>query len=402
MAQPEFFKLKNDVDKIATSLLRFNVEFYDEAKFKYFVDNHMVNLFHSYDEICISGHFSEGLAELICSKLEGVRKNLTLRILTSSTGTSSIEALRKIQDAGAKIRYNRRTHFRMFVGKSESQGYLILGSFDFNKEGMTMDRRNAGISTTHPDLVQSAYKYFMKVWQEERDSIPLDEKFPDERKRISYDETGVTAGHLAYHPRARDKKILLPDDIDSQIIGQAPHSPWEVVNPKDSGIEVTDILDEVKTGQKMMRVYNDNTRGSIERKFEESEHILLEYDLWHSRYWRRSLGSPFIIQSSQHVGAPNGFRPVYMEISNKWLVHGFPEEKIIEIKEKMWYHISVEVNCTDHYYIVSVNNEVKMKRPLHEGFTSVNSIRTKNFANQQVTWETYLKAIKVTQLGAHR
>ena len=182
MVQPKYSKLKNDAADIATRLLGFNVDFYDEAKFKYFVDNHMANLCHAYDEICISGHFSEGFAELICPKLEGVRKNLTLRLLTSSTGTSSIEALRKIQDAGAEIRYNRRTHFRMFVCKSESQGYLILGSFDFNKEGMTMDRRNAGISTTHPDLVQSAYKYFMKIWEEKRDSIPLDEKFPDKRK----------------------------------------------------------------------------------------------------------------------------------------------------------------------------------------------------------------------------
>lgn len=189
MAQPKFSKLKNDAADIATRLLGFNVDFYDEAKFKYFVDNHMVNLFHAYDEICISGHFSEGFAELITSKLEELRDNVKLRLLTRSTGTSSIESLRKIQDAGAEIRYNRRAHFRMFVCKSESQGYLILGSFDFNKEGMTMDRRDAGISTHHPDLVQSAYKYFMKIWEDKHDSIPLDEKFPDERKKAKEQKT---------------------------------------------------------------------------------------------------------------------------------------------------------------------------------------------------------------------
>ncbi len=182
MSQPNFSKLKNDATNIATRLLGFNVDFYDQVKFKHFVDNYMVELFSCYDEICISGHFSEGFAELICPKLEGVRKNLTLRLITKGHGVKTVNSLRKIQDAGAEVRWNDKTHFRMFVGTSTIGGVLLLGSFDFNKEGMSRERRDVGIYTTHPDLVQSAYEYFMNVWNEERDSIPLDEKFPDDRK----------------------------------------------------------------------------------------------------------------------------------------------------------------------------------------------------------------------------
>ena len=180
MVQRKYNKLKKDATNFATRLQEFNVDFFDQVKFKRFVDTEVVELFSCYDEICISGHFSEGFAELVCQKLNGVRTNLTLRLLTSSTGIASIEALRRIQDAGAEIRYNRNLYFRMFVGKSSVGGILVLGTFDFNRDGMGMNRRDAGIHTSHPDLVQSAYEYFIKVWNEERGSIPLDEKFPDE------------------------------------------------------------------------------------------------------------------------------------------------------------------------------------------------------------------------------
>ena len=89
--------------------------------------------------------------------------------------------MKRIQDAGAEIRYNRNQYFRMFVGTSTIGGVLVLGTFDFNRDGMGMNRRDAGIHTTHPDLVKSAYDFFMKVWKEERGSIPLDVKFPDEK-----------------------------------------------------------------------------------------------------------------------------------------------------------------------------------------------------------------------------
>ena len=56
-------------------------------------------------------------------------------------------------------------------------GLLVIGSFDFNTEGMSKERYDAGIKTKNPDLVLSATELFMKIW-EDSDSVPLKEKYP--------------------------------------------------------------------------------------------------------------------------------------------------------------------------------------------------------------------------------
>lgn len=44
-------------------------------------------------------------------------------------------------------------------------GYLILGSFDFNREGIGDLRKDAGIITENPELVEAALSYFNDVWE---------------------------------------------------------------------------------------------------------------------------------------------------------------------------------------------------------------------------------------------
>jgi hypothetical protein len=53
-----------------------------------------------------------------------------------------------------------------------------MGSFDFNTEGMSKERYDAGIKTQNPDLVLSAVELFEQIW-DEPESLPLNEKYPE-------------------------------------------------------------------------------------------------------------------------------------------------------------------------------------------------------------------------------
>ncbi len=200
--QSRFSKLINDANNISKDILGFRVSFYDEALFKKFVNRDVGSLCQTFDEICITGYFSDGIAKIITKSLKGL--STRVRIITQEHNLSrkndkrNLASLRKIQDAGVKIRVNHRTHFRMFLCKSKTKGLLVLGSFDFNKEGMNEERRDAGIYTTHPDLVESAFEYFNNVWNDEHDSKPLDEAYPDpkekkkEKTELMKDEPSIT------------------------------------------------------------------------------------------------------------------------------------------------------------------------------------------------------------------
>jgi hypothetical protein len=89
-----------------------------------------------------------------------------------------------MQEKGIEIRVNDRIHTRLFIGYSDrdlntdSNGVLLLGTFDFNKEGLSEDKINAGILTRHPDLVKSARELFERVWEEKIDTKPLNEAYP--------------------------------------------------------------------------------------------------------------------------------------------------------------------------------------------------------------------------------
>jgi hypothetical protein len=172
----------------------------------------MGQLFQSFDEVCITGYFSDGFAKNIIKNLKGLRAKV--RIITQEhniqrpNDRKNLASLRKIQDAEVEIRVNHRTHFRMFLCKSEKQGLLVLGSFDFNKEGMNEERRDAGIYTTHPDLVESAYEYFKIVWNDEHDSTPLDEKYPDSKSRKR---------KPSRRPFRDESPVILPEEMANEI-----------------------------------------------------------------------------------------------------------------------------------------------------------------------------------------
>ena len=188
----KFDKFHNILANLPEQLNKFKVDFKNRNDFKDFAFNLSGNL-KSWNEVYVTGYFSEGargefnkIAEwkklrLICPKFR----------LSSERNRSDLQALRKLskveplgKNAGVEIKISNMVHARLFVAfnrilqTEDYSGLLVLGSFDFNKEGIAGERFDAGISTQNPDLVKSAIKLFEEIWNDDS-SKPLDEAFPE-------------------------------------------------------------------------------------------------------------------------------------------------------------------------------------------------------------------------------
>lgn len=95
---------------------------------------------------------------------------------------TSARILKKIAEVGAKIKVNHRLYARLLVAYhsfdlvKEWTGLLVIGSFDFNSECIGRERYDAGIKTTHPDLIRSAVELFEQIWNDP-ESLPLLERY---------------------------------------------------------------------------------------------------------------------------------------------------------------------------------------------------------------------------------
>jgi len=97
--------------------------------------------------------------------------------IKTSRDKKNLQVLKKLANAGAEIRFNNRLHARFLVAHTPeigSRGLLLIGSFDFNTECIGIERYDAGIKTTHPDLVKSAIEIFEQIW-DEPESITLED-----------------------------------------------------------------------------------------------------------------------------------------------------------------------------------------------------------------------------------
>jgi len=183
----EFNGLTNRLELWQSDLKKFRVEFFDSEKFRGFVNN-LYNELDGFMEICITGYFSETIRNTLDSMARGSpRRNI--RLLSPMydpeskrrRDKQSLNTLRKLGEAGVKVKLNDRLHARFLVAFNRYHkqppkvgGFLVIGSFDFNKEGFAAERYDAGLKTQHPDLVQSAMEFFEKVWKD-HDSQALDE-----------------------------------------------------------------------------------------------------------------------------------------------------------------------------------------------------------------------------------
>jgi hypothetical protein len=165
----------------------FPIDFINRDSFKDFADHLYDNLTGgSYDEVCITGYFSETIREPLeqFSKMQGHKVRLICQELDPNKPRErkNLDVLRKLCKTGVEVKVNYRIHARFLVAHileflPKTVGLLILGSFDFNNECIGKERLDAGIKTKHPDLVKSAIQFFDGIWNT-TESIPLIEKYP--------------------------------------------------------------------------------------------------------------------------------------------------------------------------------------------------------------------------------
>jgi hypothetical protein len=183
MAYEEF---RNKIVNLQGDWGLFQIDFINRDSFKDFADHLYNNLENgAYDEVCITGYFSETIREALeqFSKMEGHKVRLICQELDPKKPREmkNLDVLRKLCKTGIEVKVNNRIHARFLVAHSsgyhETVGLLIIGSFDFNTECIGKERLDAGIKTKHPDLVKSAIQFFDGIWNT-TESIPLNEKYP--------------------------------------------------------------------------------------------------------------------------------------------------------------------------------------------------------------------------------
>jgi hypothetical protein len=175
-------EFKRKIAELQSDFTQFQVEFLDREGFKRFADN-LFQEIGGYNKICITGYFSEAIRDT----LEFFARNHRLKLLSQEFDLNNkrekknLEVMRKLCKAGAEIKVNNRLHARFLIAHSPEFpgiGLLVVGSFDFNTEGMSKERYDAGIKTKNPDLVVSALRLFEQIWNEP-ESSPLNEKYPE-------------------------------------------------------------------------------------------------------------------------------------------------------------------------------------------------------------------------------
>jgi len=184
----EYEKFREKIVNLQSDLNLFKVEFLDRDGFKQFAD-HLFDNVSGYTEVCITGYFSETIREALerLVKILQIPHNVRLICpelnLQSTRDKKNLQVLKKLALVGAKIKVNSRLHARFLVAYSthlyECRGLLVIGSFDFNTECIGRERYDAGVKTTHPDLIQSAIQLFEQIWKEP-ESMSLLEKYPTE------------------------------------------------------------------------------------------------------------------------------------------------------------------------------------------------------------------------------
>lgn len=180
----EYNKFREKIVNLQGDFSQFAVEFLDREGFKNLADRLSTRV-SGFPEVCITGYFSEAIRDELEKYVKFSGNNLRIicqELTDNKRDRKNLEVLKKLHKAGAKIKVNNRLHARLLVAYSpgSKNGFLVLGSFDFNTECMGKERFDAGIKTVHPDLVESALTLFEQIWGEE-ESIPLNRRYPESK-----------------------------------------------------------------------------------------------------------------------------------------------------------------------------------------------------------------------------
>jgi len=71
-----------------------------------------------------------------------------------------------LRQDGAKVKIHGTLHARIFIGYNEktSTWKTIIGSYDYNREGISGENINAGIVSQDIEVVQKARDFFKEQW----------------------------------------------------------------------------------------------------------------------------------------------------------------------------------------------------------------------------------------------
>ena len=157
----------------------YNVRFLKAPSFIKYIER-FNELSSTFQKIMLMGHFDNAFTEIIGECYPLNNKRCELRVLSHRFNKGDKDdpnrrALEAIADMGAIVKVNVDAHARMFIGFHEKPNVseLLLGSFDFNRDGLSRHKANAGIITKNPDLVREAVDLFEKIWIK-KGSVPLD------------------------------------------------------------------------------------------------------------------------------------------------------------------------------------------------------------------------------------
>ena len=147
-------------------LTRFRVLWYPYESFKKFIEQ-METHFTTYKEVWLTGHFSKSFVRRIRG-LPSRYPNCDFRVLSIDPKSNKInlEALKEIKEEGGKVKIHRTLHARMFIGCNEDTDSmcLIIGSYDYNREGISGENVNIGLYTSNPELIKQAKAFFLVQW----------------------------------------------------------------------------------------------------------------------------------------------------------------------------------------------------------------------------------------------
>ncbi len=118
----------------------------------------------------ITGYIGDEISDYL---IQGLKNGCNIQVISIHRRP----ILNKLKDNGVKIKTNKNMHARMMIGFSDREtmnnGFLLVGSFDLDKTSLGGDKKNAGIITTHPDLIKSAIDFFEEEWDDEYHTKPL-------------------------------------------------------------------------------------------------------------------------------------------------------------------------------------------------------------------------------------
>jgi hypothetical protein len=171
--------LSNVSDQIL-SLHRYNVRFLKAPSFIKYLER-FDELPTTFQKIMLMGHFDNAFTEIVGESYPLHSSICEVRILSHRFNKGDRDdpnrrALETLADMGAIVKVNVDVHARMFIGYHEHHNIseLLLGSFDFNRDGLSRHKVNAGIITKNPDLVKDAVTLFEKIWIR-KGSVPLED-----------------------------------------------------------------------------------------------------------------------------------------------------------------------------------------------------------------------------------